>query len=110
MPPVPSPAKVSCAEPTIGKLTPSVLQSHNSEGGISGSGHPVDEQSQIVSPCPHVTVHMGGVQVKCLLDTGSMVSTIRESFFHQHFSNALHPCQWLQLTAANGLSIHMWGM
>lgn len=48
---------------------------------------------------------MGGVEVKCLLDTGSMVSTIRESFFHKHFNNSTHSCQWLKLTAANGLGI-----
>uniref|UniRef100_A0A8P4KCX1 Gypsy retrotransposon integrase-like protein 1 n=1 Tax=Dicentrarchus labrax TaxID=13489 RepID=A0A8P4KCX1_DICLA len=48
---------------------------------------------------------MGGVEVNCLLDTGSMVSTMKESFFHQHFRNSPHACQWLQLTAANGLSI-----
>ena len=82
---------------------PSVLQSHNSEGGITGSNE--QALSQLVRPCPHVTVDMGEVEVKCLLDTGSMVSTIRESFFRQHFSNSTHSCQWLQLTAANGLSI-----
>lgn len=88
---------------------PTVLQSHNSEGAIIGSGCEglVDDQgvSQIVSSCPHVTVVMGGVEVKCLLDTGSMVSTIRESFFHKHFTNSPQACPWLELTAANGLSI-----
>ncbi|XP_077947562.1 uncharacterized protein LOC144388873 isoform X2 [Gasterosteus aculeatus] len=86
---------------------PSVLQNHDSEGAITGSCYPVDEQclSQLVSPCPHVAVVIGGVEVDCLLDTGSMVSTIKESFFHQHFDNSPQACQWLQLTAANGLSI-----
>lgn len=52
---------------------------------------------------------MGGVNVLCLLDTGSMVSTITESFFRQHFEpwgqDRLQQCQWLQLRAANGLAI-----
>uniref|UniRef100_A0A1A8GJU6 Pol polyprotein n=1 Tax=Nothobranchius korthausae TaxID=1143690 RepID=A0A1A8GJU6_9TELE len=62
-----------------------------------------------MSPCPYVDVNMGGVQVTCLLDTGSMVSTISESCFHQHFEpwgvEKLHSCHWLQLRAANGLAI-----
>lgn len=48
---------------------------------------------------------MGGVQVKCLLDTGSMVSTISDKFFFQHFAQNPQACQWLQLKAANGLDI-----
>lgn len=52
---------------------------------------------------------MGGVDVLCLLDTGSMVSTITETFFRRHFEpwgqDRLRQCQWLQLRAANGLAI-----
>lgn len=48
-------------------------------------------------------------KVPCLVDTGSMVSTIRESFFRQHFETwgleKLKSCHWLQLQAANGLPI-----
>lgn len=47
--------------------------------------------------------------VPCLVDTGSMVSTVTESFFHQHFEpwgeERLQACHWLQLKAANGLAI-----
>ena len=52
---------------------------------------------------------IGGVKVPCLVDTGSMVSTITESYFRQHFepwgSERLQSCHWLQLRAANGLAI-----
>ena len=52
---------------------------------------------------------MGGVKVPCLVDTGSMVSTVRESFFRQHFATwgqeKLQSCHWLRLQAANGLPI-----
>lgn len=52
---------------------------------------------------------MGGVVVKCLVDTGSMVSTITEAFFKEHFQalgqEQLRSCGWLQLKAANGLDI-----
>lgn len=52
---------------------------------------------------------MGGVDVPCLVDTGSMVSTVTESFFLQYFEpwgrEKLQSCHWLQLRAANGLAI-----
>lgn len=31
--------------------------------------------------CPVLSVIMGGVAVPCLIDTGSMVTTVTESFF-----------------------------
>lgn len=52
---------------------------------------------------------MGDVSVSCLVDTGSMVSTITESFFQEHFApwdhDRLQSCHWLQLRAANDLAI-----
>lgn len=85
------------------------MQSHRAEGDITGSRlpSPVSNEtvSQLVGMCPSITVTMGGVQVKCLLDTGSMVSTISDTYFFQHFSQVPHACQWLQLKAANGLDI-----
>ena len=62
-----------------------------------------------MSSCPHINVSMGGAQVSCLVDTGSMVSTVTESFFLQHFQSwgheRLRSCNWLKLRAANGLAI-----
>lgn len=47
--------------------------------------------------------------MSCLVDTGSMVSTITESFFLEQFApwgyDRLQSCHWLQLRAANGLAI-----
>ena len=40
-----------------------------------------------------------------MLDTGSMVTTITQSFFAQHFQGNLNSCHWLELRAANGLEI-----
>lgn len=52
---------------------------------------------------------MGGVAVPCLVDTGSIVSTVTERFFLKRFArwgvDRLHSCNWLQLWAANGLAI-----
>lgn len=40
---------------------------------------------QLMASCPHVDVVLGGVVVPCLVDNGSMVSTITEGFFSEHF-------------------------
>ena len=55
-----------------------------------------------------VTVKMGDVEVTCLIDTGSQVNTVTESFFREYIARnnrELESCGWLKLTAANGLEI-----
>lgn len=68
-----------------------------------------DFMSRFMSTCPQLVVSMGGIQVPCLVDTGSMVSTITETCFLANFGSwgqeHLKSCHWLQLRAANGLSI-----
>lgn len=60
--------------------------------------------------CLTVGVMIAGVLTECLLDTGSEVTTIRESFFHEHFDKSdLSSAHWVQLTAANGLDIPLLG-
>ena len=63
----------------------------------------------LIGQCPVSDVKMEGVSITCLVDTGSMVSTITESFFKEHFQvqgqTQLRSCGWLQLRAANGLDI-----
>jgi len=62
-----------------------------------------------VGECPVATVRLGGVDVPCLLDSGSEVSTITEEFFNEHFrpqgKTLLPTGDWLRLTEANGLEI-----
>lgn len=89
-----------------------MLLSHSSEGYVFGSDvvfPVVENMAPLLSPCPHVTVSLGGVLVPCLLDTGSMVSTVTESFFLKNVEpwglEKLYSCHWLQLKAANGLDI-----
>ena len=44
---------------------------------------------------------MGGVDIPCLIDTASQVSTVTESFFLQNIApgdSALASCHWLKLT------------
>lgn len=86
--------------------------SHSSEGIGPGSLAPapvIFGFSNLLGKCPSVIVNMGGVNVPCLLDTGSMVTTVTESFFLAHFKpwgkERLNDYGWLQLRAANGLSI-----
>ena len=59
--------------------------------------------------CPIANVKLGGVLVPCLLDSGSEVSTVIESFFNENFhskgKNLLSTSGWSTLTAANGLHI-----
>lgn len=90
---------------------PTELQSHSLGGADTGSqavSRNMDA-SGLISSCPHLDVDMGGVKVPCLVDTGSMVSTISESFFRQHLEpwgqERLRSCHWLELRAANGLTI-----
>ena len=49
------------------------------------------------------------MKINCLVDTGSEVSTITESFFKEHFlplgKQLLTDRRWLTLTAANGIEI-----
>lgn len=60
---------------------------------------------QLISSCTHLIALFGGISTPCLIDTGSMVTTITESWFHEHFEQKVKTCQWLQLRAANGLEI-----
>lgn len=84
------------------------MLSHTLEGDIPGSYGPGPVRqavSSLLGQCPKVAVRAGGIVLNCLLDTGSMVSTMVESFFLQHFHGQLQHCHWLQLRAANGLEI-----
>lgn len=78
-------------------------------GGLSGSSDQDERPPELIGECPIVEVNIGGLTVPCLLDTGSMVSTITEDFFIEHFQSKgeakLRQCNWLQLKAANGLGI-----
>ena len=60
-----------------------------------------------VGNCPVVMIKIKGVAVPALVDTGSQVSTVTESFFKKHFSQQklLATGDWLTLRAANGLDV-----
>ena len=62
-----------------------------------------------VGECPEVDIQIDGIPLRCLLDTGSNVSTLTESFFRDHLHGEeedMHcTAKWLKLTAANKLPL-----
>ena len=89
------------------------MQSHTLGDGLLGSRSSnmpnVSKLKRLIGTCHTMEVSMGGVSVQSLIDTGSMVTTITESYFNAHFAplrdGDLKNCEWLGLKAANGLEI-----
>ena len=82
------------------------------EGDVFGLPDGVDSEriySRAIGHCPEATIKIGDVECRCLLDSGSEVSMVTESFFRRF----LEPVGYrliqintvLHLTAANGLSV-----
>lgn len=66
-------------------------------------------KERLIAPSPQVVIKVAGGNAKCILDTGSMMSTIWESFIKQHFDDKLKSCHWLELRAANEfLTLAIW--
>ncbi|KAI4904285.1 hypothetical protein NFI96_007443, partial [Prochilodus magdalenae] len=62
--------------------------------------------------CLTIEIKIAGVKTNCLLDTGSEVTTITESYFYERFGEqelTLSSANWVRLTAANGLDIPVLG-
>lgn len=63
----------------------------------------------LVGECDTVEVSMGGVKFQCLIDSGSNVSSVTESFFFKQllprWGGNLSDCGWLTLSGAHGLNI-----
>ena len=70
------------------------------------SGSPL---AKIVGGTPAITAKLAGVEVECLLDTGSMVTLVSEAFFKQKLESVCGGVkggsQMLTLRGANGLEI-----
>ena len=65
-----------------------------------------------IGPQTVITVLMGGVPVDCLVDSGSQVSMVEQRFFDKHLRPpyARGAGSWLEITAANGLSVPYEGL
>ncbi|KAM7167727.1 uncharacterized protein RBU57_006071 [Macrochelys suwanniensis] len=62
--------------------------------------------------CLTVEITIAGVRTRCLIDTGSEVTTISESYFRNYLKErdlTMHNTRFVQLTAANGLAIPVVG-
>ena len=81
------------------------------KGSNTGSSPTTPSHNEVlrkaVGKCPIVPIKINGVEVPALIDTGSEVSTITQSFFDKNFSKQelLSTSDWLTLKAANGLDI-----
>ena len=59
-----------------------------------------------VAACPEVEVLFQGIPINCLIDTGSQVTTITESFFRRlSYCNLLDVGNWIRVTGANDLAV-----
>ena len=76
----------------------------NSVRSVEKVGNILDK---LVGSCPVVSCKLAGIPVKMLVDSGSMVTTISESFFNEHLrgrvDNPVDSSRFLKLRAANGL-------
>ncbi|RXN33232.1 Transposon Ty3-I Gag-Pol poly [Labeo rohita] len=89
---------------------PSLIRCHTAEWLADETTEKL--KNSAFGDCLTVEVKIAGVKTKCLLDTGSEVSTISESHFRQHFGEQklkLSSACWVKLTAANGLDIPVLG-
>ncbi|XP_051931175.1 uncharacterized protein LOC127607116 [Hippocampus zosterae] len=110
--------KPSCQRPTVpdspiqGKREPPTLVSRTVRGWSEGSGSMLTRERFIeraVGKCPEVEIQIGGVPLRCILDSGSNVSTLTETFFRNRLNGTdedMHcTAKWLKLTAANNLPL-----
>lgn len=82
------------------KLTRAYVASQTQAEEVKGS------RTSMIGKCPEAVVEIAGVKVNCLVDTGSMITTVTEEFYEQHFKKS-HKLQdsCYVLRAANGLTI-----
>ena len=68
---------------------------------------PKFDRHKVIGRCPEVVASFGEMKVRCLLDSGSQVTTITESYFHKFFENEkLLDSSWIRLAGSNGLPIN----
>ncbi len=66
-----------------------------------------------VAKCPELTINIEGTPINCLIDTGSEVTTVSESFFRNLLlaRPQLHDItKWMRVTGANNLDIPYIGL
>ena len=83
------------------------MRSLTDEGAKEDSANTTEQKVfKTSAKCPTTTIKVHGNDFTCLLDTGSEVSTISESFYHKHLSNLeINTRKILRLVAANNIQI-----
>ena len=89
------------------------LSSPATAGQVSGPSHcdpaKCSPKAKLTGDCPLVDVEVDGVNVKCLIDTGSQVTLFSESVCRKLVGSkplkGSEELPWLTLKAANGLTI-----
>ena len=81
--------------------------------GMANTGsYDMGQVKRAIGPQTVITVLMGGVPVDCLVDSGSQVTMVEQRFFDKHLRTpyARGAGSWLEITAANGLSVPYEGL
>ena len=87
-----------------GKRPSSAVDSRT--GGEAVKAEITTRTAALIGECPVIDIHIGGVRAPALLDTGSEVTTVTESWFRSHFPNGqLSQVKWLTLRGAHGVEI-----
>ena len=72
-------------------------------------GRPIDGLEHLIGDSPIITVTMAGVNLKCLVDTGSQVTLVNKSFYLAHLQPRGHKLttvrNWLTIRVADGLEL-----
>lgn len=71
---------------------------------------PIEERGKVIGKCPEVNAFFGDCNVRSLLDSGSQVTTIVESYFNKHFNSDMYGSSWISLAGSNGLYIDTVGI
>ncbi|KAL2097674.1 hypothetical protein ACEWY4_006881 [Coilia grayii] len=108
-PPRPRSFSLPSSDRIFGVSGTSCAMASGPQGGSLSRSDMEQMKAEIAVPVTTSFPGCGCAPVPCLIDTGSMVSTITGSFFSAHFEplgqERLQSCHWLQLRAANGLEI-----
>ncbi|XP_069800966.1 uncharacterized protein [Dendropsophus ebraccatus] len=99
-----------CQQQERFKLVPPAI-----EGRIAGGSTglcPLLEAMDLVGESPVVRAKFNGIELSCLLDTGSQVTTMARKVFETYFPSSLHQgsTEWVNLKAANSLPIPIVGV
>lgn len=80
--------------------------------GVEEQQVDVVNSADVFGECPYVVAVLAGRSQRCLLDTGSQVSTISEKCFQENYSHlrTIDMGDWVTLTAANNLPIPIRGV